>query len=112
MNNHIQTLKRFNAWRRCDDVMDQPNSKAVGEALDWLIDHYVALERDRDEWKEEADMRSKEIDIWKHEAQLLRDELKIADKAIEDNTSMIFKLMDENRKSSAQISIAKNDWIN
>jgi hypothetical protein len=98
MNNHIQTLKRFNAWRRCDDVSEQPNSKAVGEAIDWLVDHYVALERDRDEWKVEA--------------QLLRDELKIADKAIEDNTAMIFKLMDENRKSPAQISIAKNDWIN
>jgi len=98
MNNHIQTLKRYNAWRRGDEVIEQPNPRAIGEAIDWLVDDYVALERDRDDWK--------------HEAQLLRDELKIADKAIEDNTAMIFKLMDENRKSPAQISIAKNDWIN
>jgi hypothetical protein len=98
MNNHIQTLKRYNAWRRGDEVIEQPNPRAIGEAIDWLIEHYVALERDRDDWKVEA--------------QLLRDELKIADKAIEDNTAMIFKLMDENRKSPAQISIAKNDWIN
>jgi len=98
MNNHIQTLKRYNAWRRGDEVIEQPNPRAIGEAIDWLVDHYVALERDRDDLKVEA--------------QLLRDELKIADKAIEDNTAMIFKLMDENRKSPAQISIAKNDWIN
>ena len=98
MNNHIQTLKRYNAWRRGDEVIEQPNPRAIGEAIDWLVEHYVALERDRDDWKAEA--------------QLLRDELKIADKAIEDNTAMIFKLMDENRKSPAQISIAKNDWIN
>lgn len=98
MNNHIQTLKRYNAWRRGDEVIEQPNPRAIGEAIDWLVDNYVALERDRDDWKVEA--------------QLLRDKLKIADKAIEDNTAMIFKLMDENRKSPAQISIAKNDWIN
>ncbi len=98
MNNHIQILQRYNAWRRGDEVIEQPNPRAIGEALDWLIDHYVALERDRDDWK--------------HEAQLLRDELKIADKAIEDNTAMIFKLMDQNLKSPAKISIAKNDWIN
>jgi hypothetical protein len=77
MNNHIQTLKRFNAWRRGDDVIEQPNPKAVGEAIDAVIEHLAALERDRDDWKAEA--------------QLLRD---------------------ENRKSPAQISIAKNDWIN
>jgi len=98
MNQHIQTLKRFNAWRRGDDVIEQPNPKEVGQAIDAVIEYLAALQRDRDDWKVEA--------------QLLRDELKIADKAIEDNTSMIFKLMDENRKSSAQISIAKNEWLN
>lgn len=112
MKEHIQTLKRFNAWRRGDDVIEQPNPKAVGQAIDAVIEHLAALERDRDEWKAEAEMRSKEIDDVQFLAQLLRDELKIADKAIEDNTSMIFKLMDENRKSPTQISIAKNEWLN
>jgi len=98
MNNHIQTLKRYNAWRRGDEVIEQPNPRAIGEAIDWLVDNYVALERDRDDWKVEA--------------QLLRDELKIADKAIEDNTSMIFKLMDEKRKLPDQKYIAKNEWLN
>ena len=98
MNQHIQTLKRFNAWRRGDDVIEQPNPKAVGQAIDAVIELLATLQRERD--------------VWKHEAQLLRDELKIADKAIEDNTSMIFKLMDQNRKPPAQISIAKNEWLN
>jgi hypothetical protein len=74
MKEHIQTLKRFNAWRRGDDVIEQPNPKAVGQAIDAVIEHLAALERDRDDWKADA--------------QLLRD---------------------ENRKSPAQISIAKND---
>ena len=91
-------MKRYNAWRRGDEVIEQPNPRAIGEAIDWLVDNYVALERDRDDWKVEA--------------QLLRDELKIADKAIEDNTSMIFKLMDEKRKLPDQKYIAKNEWLN
>jgi hypothetical protein len=44
MNNHIQTLKRFNAWRRGDDVIEKPTPKEIGEALDWLIEHYAAMQ--------------------------------------------------------------------
>lgn len=98
MKEHIETLKHFLAWRRGDNVIEQPNPKAVTQAIDVAIEHLAALERDRDDWK--------------HEAKLLRDELKIADKAIEDNTSMIFKLMDEKRKSPDQKCIAKNEWLN
>jgi hypothetical protein len=35
--NHLQTLKDFNAWRRSDDAMEQPDPKAIGEAIDWAI---------------------------------------------------------------------------
>jgi hypothetical protein len=35
--NHLQTLKEFNAWRRSDDAVDQPDPKAIGEAIDWAI---------------------------------------------------------------------------
>jgi hypothetical protein len=35
--NHLQTLKDFNAWRRSDEAMDQPDPKAIGEAIDWAI---------------------------------------------------------------------------
>ena len=43
MINHIQILQRFNAWRRGSDVIEQPNPKEIGEALDWLIENYVAI---------------------------------------------------------------------
>jgi hypothetical protein len=35
--NHLQTLKDFNAWRRSDDAMTQPDPKVIGEAIDWAI---------------------------------------------------------------------------
>jgi hypothetical protein len=44
MNNHIQTLQRFNAWRRSDDVIEQPNSKAIGEAIDWVVEMHAELQ--------------------------------------------------------------------
>ena len=43
MINHIQILQRFNAWRRGSDVIEQPNPKEIGEALDWLIENYAAM---------------------------------------------------------------------
>ena len=35
--NHLKTLKDFNAWRRSDDATEQPDPKAIGEAIDWAI---------------------------------------------------------------------------
>jgi len=35
--NHLQTLKDFNAWRRIEVGSQQPNPKAIGEAIDWAI---------------------------------------------------------------------------
>jgi hypothetical protein len=35
--NHLQTLTRFNAWRRGDDDIEQPDPKAIGEAIDWAV---------------------------------------------------------------------------
>jgi hypothetical protein len=35
--NHLQTLKDFNAWRRGDESLHQPDPKAIGEAIDWAI---------------------------------------------------------------------------
>jgi hypothetical protein len=34
---HLQTLTRFNAWRRGDDDIEQPDPKAIGEAIDWAV---------------------------------------------------------------------------
>jgi len=43
--NHLQTLKDFNAWRRSDDAVDQPDPKAIGEAIDWAIDVCIAAQK-------------------------------------------------------------------
>ena len=43
MINHIQILQRFNAWRRGADVIEKPTPKEIGEAIDWLIEHYATM---------------------------------------------------------------------
>ena len=43
--NHLQTLKDFNAWRRSDEALDQPDPKAIGEAIDWAIDQIEEMTR-------------------------------------------------------------------
>jgi hypothetical protein len=35
--NHLQTLKDYNAWRRGDEALEQPDPKVIGEAIDWAI---------------------------------------------------------------------------
>lgn len=43
---------------------------------DTLFEAIVALKKDRDEWKEEAALRTKETEVFKHNVTLLADELK------------------------------------
>jgi hypothetical protein len=43
---------------------------------DTLFEAVVALMKDRDEWKEEAALRSNETEVFKHNVKLLADELK------------------------------------
>jgi hypothetical protein len=52
MINHIQILQRYNAWRRGDEVIEQPNPRAIGEALDWIIQMHAELQ------SELADLKS------------------------------------------------------
>jgi hypothetical protein len=61
MSEHIQTLKRFNAWRRGDEVIEQPNPRAIGEALDWLIENYASMKAELAEARAELKIaKSKE----------------------------------------------------
>jgi len=60
MINHIQILQRFNAWRRSDDVIEKPTSKEIGEALDWLIENYVAIKAELAELRAELDIAKAE----------------------------------------------------
>mgnify|MGYP003642200004 CR=1 FL=1 len=61
MKNYIQTLKRFNAWRRGEETIEMPNPVEIGQAIDRLIDELASLELSVTAWKTEAA-------IWKEEA--------------------------------------------
>lgn len=52
---------------------------------DTLLDAVRALIKDRNEWKEEADLREKRSDVWAHECDVLREQLKEDEKALENN---------------------------
>lgn len=52
---------------------------------DTLLETVRALLKDRNEWKEEADLREKKSDVWAHECDVLREQLKEDEKALEDN---------------------------
>jgi hypothetical protein len=43
----IQTLRDFNAWRRADEDMDQPDPRKIGQAIDAAIEELEEL----NEWK-------------------------------------------------------------
>ena len=45
MTDHLATLKRFQAWRRGDDSIAQPQPKDIGKALDWAIKKLEKAER-------------------------------------------------------------------
>jgi hypothetical protein len=42
--NHLQTLRDFNAWRRGDEAIEQPDPKTIGEAIDWAISYIEAVD--------------------------------------------------------------------
>jgi len=44
MNKHIQTLKEFNAWRRGDDMIKQPDPTVIGDAIDCATNILTNLE--------------------------------------------------------------------
>ncbi len=44
MNKHIQTLIEFNAWRRGDDMVKQPDPTTIGDAIDYATNILTRLE--------------------------------------------------------------------
>jgi len=44
MNKHIQTLIEFNAWRRGDDMVKQPDPTTIGDAIDYATNILKRLE--------------------------------------------------------------------
>jgi hypothetical protein len=45
--NNIQTLNEFNAWRRGDDTIKQPDPTTIGNAIDYATQTLTRLE----DWK-------------------------------------------------------------
>lgn len=42
----IETVRRYNVWRRGDDSIEQPEPKAIGDALDAICDIAEHLSRE------------------------------------------------------------------
>ena len=55
-------LRELNRWRRGDETFEQPNPADIGAVIDAAADRLEELER--------------ELAVWKHEAETLRDQLK------------------------------------
>jgi hypothetical protein len=45
----VATLRGYNRWRRGDENYTQPCPRAIGQAIDAVVDGYEALLRERDE---------------------------------------------------------------
>ena len=69
-----------------------------------LLEAVRALIKDRNEWKEEADLREKKSDVWKHECDVLREQLKEDEKALEDNIETFVDLKETINKAEAELA--------
>ena len=69
-----------------------------------LLDAVRALIKDRNEWKEEADLREKGSDVWAHECDVLREQLKEDEKALENNIEIFVDLKETINKAEDQLA--------
>jgi len=97
MTDHLDTLRNFNAWRRSDDSIPQPDPKAIGQAIDHLLAAYPAVERERD--------------AWRHEAEVIRAELAKADEALQSNIDTFLDLRSQLAEVLDELAIAKRDLM-
>lgn len=74
------------------------------DTSDTLLEAVRALIKDRNEWKEEADLREKKSDVWKHECEVLREQLKEDEKALEDNIETFVDLKEAINKAEDQLA--------
>ena len=71
---------------------------------DTLLETVRALLRDRNEWRDEAKLREAKADVWKHEVDVLREQLKQDEKALEDNIETFVDLKEAINKAENQLA--------
>ena len=71
---------------------------------DTLLETVRALLRDRNEWRDEAKLREAKADVWKHEVDVLREQLKQDEKALEDNIETFVDLKEAINKVENQLA--------
>lgn len=56
MNDTIENLRKYNLWRRGDELIEQPDPKDIGIWIDEICEIAEKLERERDEARVERDI--------------------------------------------------------
>lgn len=69
-----------------------------------LLEAVRSLLKDRNEWKEEAELREKKADVWKHEVDVLREQLKEDEKCLEDSIETFVELRQTINKAEDQLA--------
>jgi septal ring factor EnvC (AmiA/AmiB activator) len=69
-----------------------------------LLDAVRALLKDRNEWKEEAELREKKVDVWEREVDLLREQLKEDERCLENNIEIFVDLKETINKAEDQLA--------
>lgn len=69
-----------------------------------LLEAVRALLKDRNEWKEEAELREAKADVWKHEVDVLREQIKQDEKALEGNIETFVDLKEAINKVEDQLA--------
>jgi septal ring factor EnvC (AmiA/AmiB activator) len=71
---------------------------------DTLLEAVRALIKDRDEWRDEAKLREAKADVWEHEVDVLREQIKQDEKALEDNIETFVDLKEAINKVENQLA--------
>lgn len=53
MDDHVETLRRYNRWRRGQDCEEMQDPRVVGDAIDAACDKIDRLRAELAEWKQE-----------------------------------------------------------
>jgi len=64
MSDTIENLRKYNLWRRGDELIEQPDPKDIGIWIDEICEIAEKLERERDEAREERDKMQTELEMW------------------------------------------------